>query len=136
LEVGTGSGYATAVLSRLVREVVSVERFKSLAAEAAGRLQHAGVTNVKVIWGDGLNLAPGTGPFDRILLNGSLAEIPVSVLRLLAQDGVLLMGRPDPVSRTRQDLVAVERGADGGLVETRIASCRMQPLMPGVAQGL
>ncbi len=74
LEIGTGSGYQAAVLSRLAREVVTIERYRTLADAARGRLKTLGYTNVDVIAGDGLAGAPDRAPFERILVTAAAEE--------------------------------------------------------------
>jgi len=101
LEIGTGSGYATALLARLAREVISIERFQSLAIEAGARLEQLGVDNAGVTWGDGAAIGPAAGPFDRIIVQGSLNEIPAPLIAALAAEGVLVTARPDPSAPAR-----------------------------------
>ena len=98
LEIGTGSGYATALLARLAREVLSIERFKSLAIEAEARLARLAITNAGVAFGDGLAILPGIGPFDRVIVQGLLAEVPENLIAALGEDGLLVAARPDPTA--------------------------------------
>src|SRR5581483_2919591 len=91
LEIGTGSGYQAAVLSRLAREVVTVERYRTLANEARARFAALGYTNVEVIVGDGLAGAPGRGPFDRILVTAAAEAVPESLIEQLADGGILVL---------------------------------------------
>ncbi len=83
LEIGAGSGYATALIARIAREVVSIERFQSLAIEAAARLARLGFDRASVVWGDGLAVPPEAGPFDRIIVQGALLEAPANLVALL-----------------------------------------------------
>ena len=76
LEVGTGSGYQAAVLSRLAREVVTIERYRTLAEAAQRRLQGLGFHNVEVVLGDGLFGDPGRAPFDRIIVTAAAETVP------------------------------------------------------------
>ena len=71
LEVGTGSGYQAAVLSRLAREVVSIERYRTLAEQARERLAALGYDNVEVVIGDGFAGVPGKAPYDRIIVTAA-----------------------------------------------------------------
>ena len=134
LEIGTGSGYATAVLSEIVDEVVSIERFQTLAIAARLRLQRLGRTNATIIFADGLAISTEAGPFDRILVHGSLAEVPQRFVDLLAEGGRIVMGRQESGSSRRQMLILVRRAEDGSLVETEVCACRLQALLPGVAK--
>jgi protein-L-isoaspartate(D-aspartate) O-methyltransferase len=136
LEIGTGSGYATAVLSEIVDEVVSIERFQTLAIAARLRLQRLGKTNAAVIFADGLAISPEAGPFGRILVHGSLDEVPQRFVDLLAEDGRIVMARSDRGLSRRQVLIVVRRGEDSSLVETEVCTCRLQALLPGVAEVL
>ena len=68
LEIGGGSGYACAILARLARDIVSVERYRGLADQARAHLEALGIANVTVLWGDGRALPPDAGPFDRVVV--------------------------------------------------------------------
>src|SRR6478672_3456659 len=76
LEIGTGSGYQAAVLSRLVREVVSIERYRTLAELARKRLAALGYENVEVVVGDGLSGVPARAPYDRIIVTAAAESVP------------------------------------------------------------
>ena len=92
LEIGTGSGYVTAILATLTNHVTSIDRFHMLAAGAGTRLDALGLQNVEIVCGDGFPAAVAD-PFDRILVHLSLQEPPASLVALLASDGVLVYGR-------------------------------------------
>jgi protein-L-isoaspartate(D-aspartate) O-methyltransferase len=122
LEVGTGSGYAAAVLSRLCREVVTVERFPALAERARGLLGELGYSNVEVRSGDGCWGAPDRAPFDGISVAASAAdEPPLALLDQLAPGGVLAC----PVQRGGRELLL--RIRDGQ--EEVVAPVRFVPLV-------
>src|SRR3974390_3220217 len=91
LEVGTGSGYQAAILSRLAREVVSVERYRTLAEAARIRLATLGYTNVEVCVGDGLTGVPERAPFDRIMVTAAAESIPNELVTQLVEDGVMVL---------------------------------------------
>jgi protein-L-isoaspartate(D-aspartate) O-methyltransferase len=91
LEVGTGSGYAAAVLSMIVREVYTIERVESLAHTARRRLQELGYANVQVQHGDGSLGWPEHGPYDAIIVTAGGPDVPRSLLRQLAVGGRLVM---------------------------------------------
>ena len=91
LEVGTGSGYQTAVLSRLVRQVVSVERFRTLADQARARLKSLGYDTVEIVVGDGLAGLAEHAPYDRILVTAAAERIPETLTDQLAEGGVMLL---------------------------------------------
>lgn len=133
LEIGTGSGYVTALLQRLGAVVVTVERFATLARAAEEHLKVAGATEgVRIETGDGL--APRARErFDRILLNGSVPSMPEIFAPLLGPGGRL-------VGALAQDgaprLLRFDKGQDGEMREDLGTSLRIAPLLPGVAQTL
>ena len=90
LEVGTGSGYATAVLASLSKRVISIERDAELALSAKSNLQKASIGNAEVRVGDGTQGSPAEGPFDAIILQGSVPEIPQQLLDQLQINGRLI----------------------------------------------
>ena len=91
LEIGTGSGYQAAILSRLAREVVSVERYRTLADAARERLKTLGYANVTVVAGDGFAGLPERAPFDRIIVTAAAEEVPAALVDQLAEGGKLVM---------------------------------------------
>lgn len=136
LEIGTGSGYAAALLARLAREVLSIERFQSLAIEAGDRLARLSITNAAVVFGDGLMIAARMGPFDRIIVQGFLAEVPQNLLDAVGGDGVLVAARPDGNKAGRQHIARITRNGEDSILESPICPCRMQALLPGEALAL
>jgi len=115
LELGTGSGYQTAVLARLARHVYSVERLRPIAEQARRNLRRLGVVNVSLKIDDGTLGWEDRGPFDRILVTAGGPELPAALLAQLAAGGKLLI----PVGGAdRQRLVSVRRRADGSLSES------------------
>ncbi len=133
LEVGTGSGYVSAVLGRLGREVLSVERFRTLALAAAERVASLGLPQVRIATGDGLAIGREFGPFDRVLLNGTVETLPSGLLASLATGGRLVGAR---LAQGQARLVRVERTGEGTLIEERGGPLRLPPLVPGAAQAL
>ena len=125
LDVGTGSGYQTAVLAELAAEVVSIERIPELAEEARARLREAGYSGVEVRVGDGSLGVPGLAPFDAIAVAAAAPGVPHALYEQLADGGRLVVPRG---SRRGQDLVLVERTPDGP-VERSSISCRFVPLL-------
>jgi protein-L-isoaspartate(D-aspartate) O-methyltransferase len=136
LEIGTGSGYSTALLARLAREVLSIERFKSLAIEAEVRLARLAITNAGVVFGDGLAILPKIGPFDRVIVQGLLAEVPDNLIAALREDGLLVAARPDPKTVSRQHIAQLARNGAGGIDETPVCPSRLQALLRGEALAL
>lgn len=126
LEVGTGSGYGAAVLSRLCAEVITIERFPSLAAAARERLAELGYGNVEVRHGDGRLGAPDRAPFEGISVTATAVDGPPPALPgQLAPGGTLVC----PVERDGRELLL--RVRDG--VEEPLASVRFVPLIAGEA---
>jgi protein-L-isoaspartate(D-aspartate) O-methyltransferase len=111
LEVGTGSGYQAAVLSRLVAHVYSIEIIEPLATRAAERLKALGYHNITVRQGDGYKGWPERGPFDAIVVTAAASHIPAPLIDQLKPGGRLVI----PVGETfaAQDLMLVEKGRDG-----------------------
>ncbi|MFT3725189.1 MAG: protein-L-isoaspartate(D-aspartate) O-methyltransferase [Hyphomonadaceae bacterium] len=134
LEVGTGTGYAAAVMSRLARRVYSVDRYRTLVERARQTLDVLGVSSrVEVRMSDGLLGWPEAAPFDRILLMGSVQALPDELARQLAPGGVAVL----PVERGGQSLVIrLEKPADGAMQESVVGKGRFAPLEPGVARQL
>jgi len=129
LEIGTGSGYQTAVLAELAREVVSVERYASLANEARRRLGQCSYTNVQVLQALADRLGwPEGAPYDAILVTAGAPHIPLDLLRQLGAGGRLVI----PVgSRYEQTLTRVIK-SDHGLTVNNLGGCRFVPLVgPG-----
>jgi protein-L-isoaspartate(D-aspartate) O-methyltransferase len=133
LEVGTGSGYQAAILSRLAREVVTVERYRTLAETARARLAALGMTNVEVLIEDGLAGAAERGPYDRIIVTAAAEEIPEALVASLAEGGVMIL--PLGPHGGAQDLVKLTKTKDGVAREDLIG-VRFVPLLPGKAREL
>ena len=133
LEVGTGSGYQAAVLSRLVREVVSIERYRTLAEAADNRLHTLGYNNVAVVVGDGLAGVPQRAPYDRIMVTAAAEHVPEALVEQLADGGLMLLPL-GPRSGT-QEIVKLTK-SDKGLTQERLIGVRFVPLLPGQAREL
>jgi protein-L-isoaspartate(D-aspartate) O-methyltransferase len=133
LEIGTGSGYQTAVLSRLCRFVYSVERYRTLMGEAEARLKQLGVTNVFTRFGDGGEGWPEQAPFDRILVTAAAPGEPKTLLSQLKPNGILVapVGK-GPVQQLKR---YIADGKGGFQVET-LCDVRFVPLLDGVAREL
>ena len=131
LEIGTGSGYQCAVLSRLARFVYSVERYKSLLKEAEGKLKALGVDNVFTRHGDGGEGWPEQAPFDRIMVTAASPHEPKDLLRQLKPGGVLVA----PVGRgSVQMLNRYTADEDGAFSRESLLEVRFVPLVEGVAK--
>ncbi|HSS47316.1 MAG TPA: protein-L-isoaspartate(D-aspartate) O-methyltransferase [Thermoanaerobaculia bacterium] len=127
LEIGAGSGYAAAVLSRLGREVYAVERHELLVREARERLARLGYANVWFLHGDGTLGWSEHAPYDAIGVAAGGPEVPPALLDQLAEGGRLVIPiGPDP---RNQELVRVRRRAEGGNRREFLGSVRFVPLI-------
>ena len=133
LEVGTGSGYQAAVLSRLVREVVSIERYRTLAEQARARLQALGYDNVEVVTGDGFAGVPAKAPYDRIVVTAAAEHLPQTLMDQLADDGVMVL--PVGPHGGSQHIIKLTK-SQTGITRENLIAVRFVPLLPGKAQEL
>jgi protein-L-isoaspartate(D-aspartate) O-methyltransferase len=133
LEIGTGSGYQAAVLSRLAREVVSVERYRTLARKARERLLALGYENVEVLVGDGLAGAADRGPFDRILVTAATETVPQALLDQLVDGGIMVL--PLGPRHGAQHIVKLTK-LQTGVERKDLIAVRFVPLLPGTASEL
>jgi protein-L-isoaspartate(D-aspartate) O-methyltransferase len=133
LEVGTGSGYQAAVLSRLAREVVTLERYRTLADTARGRLRALGYDNITVLLGDGLSGEPFRAPYDRILVTAAAETVPPALTEQLAEDGIMIL--PLGPHGGSQELVKLTKSKDG-ITRDSLLAVRFVPLLPGQAREL
>ena len=131
LEIGTGSGYGAAVLSRIVREVYTVERHASLAAAARQQLDELGYRNVVVRHGDGTLGDPEHAPFDGIVVTAAGREVPKPLLEQLAIGGrmVIPVGEEGSVQRLRR----ITRTAQDDYTDEDLGEVRFVPLVSGSA---
>jgi protein-L-isoaspartate(D-aspartate) O-methyltransferase len=134
LEIGTGSGYQAAVLSRLAREVVSIERYRTLADAAREKLKALGYGNVTIRVGDGMAGAPDLAPFDRIMVTAAAEDIPQALLAQLAEDGKMVL--PVGPRHDAQYLVKLTKRLGGGLTREELIAVRFVPLLSGQAREL
>ena len=131
LEIGTGSGYQCAVLSKLARFVYSVERYKSLLKEAEGKLKALGVDNVFTRHGDGGLGWADQAPFDRIIVTAAAQNEPTELLKQLKPGGILVC----PVGKTTvQILNRYVAESDGTFSRESLMDVRFVPLVEGVAR--
>jgi protein-L-isoaspartate(D-aspartate) O-methyltransferase len=133
LEVGTGSGYQAAVLSRLAREVVSIERYRTLAEQARGRLAALGYNNVEVAVGDGFAGVPAKAPFDRIIVTAAAEREPPTLVDQLSEGGIMVL--PIGPHHGAQHIIKLTKSQTGVVRETLIP-VRFVPLLPGQAKEL
>ena len=127
LEVGSGSGYAAAIISRIASRVIGVERQHELVEVSRERLRRLGYENIEIVEGDGTRGWRDGAPYDAILAAASGNHVPESLLSQLAPCGrlVIPLGRPGAVQR----LVKVTRQEDGILVQEDLGAVRFVPLI-------
>lgn len=125
LEVGSGSGYSAAVLSRLAVEVIGIERYESLAADARHVLSRLSIGNVELLVGDGSRGLPGRAPFDAIAIHATAPAPPRTLLGQLADGGRLVV----PVVADSADLLTVFEHRGDELRREEIGPCRFVPLI-------
>lgn len=131
LEIGTGSGYQTAVLAELAARVISIERHPELAARAAALLAELGYSNVHFLVYDGCLGCPEFAPFPRILVAAATPQVPPALCEQLAEGGILVI----PVGgRDGQVLEAIHR-VGGKLHSEHLSACRFVPLIGSSAGG-
>jgi len=126
-EVGTGSGYQAAILSRLVKDVYSVEIHKPLSERATKVLKEVGYTNVHTRWGDGYAGWPEAAPFDAIIVSAGAPTLPDALRRQLVDGGRLVL--PVGADRHGQDLVRVTRRGADRFDEETLCAVRFVPLI-------
>ncbi len=133
LEIGTGSGYQAAVISRIASQVVSVERYRTLAEHARKAFDRIGYTNIDVVVGDGFEGARHFAPFDRIIVTAAAEEVPQPLMDQLGEGGILVLplgphAGPQQIVRLRKTGEAVTR--------EELLAVRFVPLLPGQAKEL
>jgi protein-L-isoaspartate(D-aspartate) O-methyltransferase len=133
LEIGTGSGYQAAVLSKLCASVLTVERFRTLADKARDRLEKLNCFNVEVMLGDGYAVPPGAGQFDRIIVTAAMEDVPQNLLDRLEPEGILIA--PVGPNHGVQTLVRVTRTGEN-FARKELVDVRFVPAIPGIAREL
>jgi len=125
LEIGTGSGYQSAVLSKLAAEVYSVERIEPLALSAQSVLKELGCTNVHIVVSDGTLGLPGQAPFDGIIVTAGAPEIPRGYMQQLKTGGRLVIPVGSKFSQTLYRVIKTPEGADS----SQSTTCVFVPLV-------
>jgi protein-L-isoaspartate(D-aspartate) O-methyltransferase len=133
LEIGTGSGYQAAILSKLCRQVLTIERFRALADSARTRLEKLHCDNVEVMLGDGFDIPAGAGQFDRVIVTAAMEQIPDGLSGRLEPGGILIAPvGPHQGVQTLVRLVRTEAGFD----RKELVDVRFVPALPGIAREL
>ena len=133
LEIGTGSGYQAAILSRLCGHVLTIERYRTLADQARARLARLGCDNVEVVLGDGFEVPADSGNFDRIIVTAAMEQIPDALTLRLESDGILI-APVGPLHGT-QTLIRLVR-TEAGFERKELVDVRFVPALPGIAREL
>ncbi len=128
LEIGTGCGYQAAVLSRVAREVYSLERLAGLLSKARVRLRDLGLRNIKLKHGDGHAGLKEQGPFDAIVMAAAATHLPETLVAQLVEGGRLVL----PLGTREQRLVLVERNAEG-FAQTLLDAVKFVPMIAGMS---
>jgi protein-L-isoaspartate(D-aspartate) O-methyltransferase len=127
LEVGSGSGYAAAVISRIAAKVIGIERQHDLVEVSRDRLRRLGFDNVEIVEGDGTRGCPQYAPFDAIVAAASGSHVPKAFVDQLADGGCIVMPVGDP--GWIQELVKVTKRADGSVERQNLGGVRFVPLI-------
>jgi protein-L-isoaspartate(D-aspartate) O-methyltransferase len=133
LEIGTGSGYQAAILSRLCKHVLTIERYRTLADSARKRLEKLGYYNIEVMFGDGFDVPAGAGDFDRIIVTAAMEQIPEKLTQRLEVGGILIA--PVGPHHGTQTLVRITR-TETGFDRKELVDVRFVPALPGIAREL
>ena len=128
LEIGTGSGYQTAILARLCRRIYTVERHRTLSIEAAKKFHQLTIHNVSTKVGDGYSGWPAQAPFQRILITAAAAEPPPILLEQLGDGGVMVI--PIGSADSEQTLYRLQREGEK-IIKNFLADVRFVPLVKG-----
>jgi protein-L-isoaspartate(D-aspartate) O-methyltransferase len=131
LEIGTGSGYQTAILSHLCRRVYTIERYRTLAQEAEARFKQLKLSNITQLVADGSKGWPKQAPFERIMVTAAASQLPQTLLGQLAVSGVMIV--PLEEKPGKQDLYRIVRTGTG-LDSEYLLPVRFVPLIEGVAK--
>lgn len=125
LEVGTGTGYQAAVLSRLARQVYTIERHASLADSAREIVRRLGYENLEVVVGDGTRGLPEHAPYDRILVAAAAPSVPRPLIEQMQEGGRMII----PVGRSDIQVLQLVRKRQGEIFTSRLEGCRFVPLI-------
>ena len=129
LEIGTGSGYQTAILSSLCKRVYTIERFRTLADTAGERLKALNIRNVTQKIGDGVQGWPQLAPFDRVIVTAAANAVPKSLVEQMVVGGIMIL--PIEERAGKQDLYRITR-TDAGFERQHLLPVRFVPLVEGL----
>ena len=127
LEIGCGSGYQSAILSKLIRRVFAVERIKNLVNKAKERFKKLNIYNVNLKYDDGLNGWSNYAPFDRILFSATMDKIPDSLLNQLAENGILVA----PILKNNKEIITQFKKVNNRIIIKEIEEAKFVPIKKG-----
>jgi len=136
LEIGTGSGYQTAILSKLCRRVYTIERYRTLSVQAQAKFEVLALRNITTLVGDGYKGWPQQAPFDHIIVTAAAPDVPQTLADQLSETGIMIIPVDDissGPSRGNQLLLKVERDGDS-FKETTLMAVRFVPMVSGIAK--
>lgn len=131
LEIGTGSGYQAAILSKLFRRVYSIERFRSLQIQAIEIFEKLKLTNITTKLGDGYKGWPEQAPFSHIIVTAAAADVPSALVDQLADNGVMII--PVGPDQADQSILRITKDHHGMVAEEELIPVRFVPLLQGLA---
>ncbi len=135
-EIGTGTGYCTALLAQFAKEVMSVERFQTLAVEASARVRAFGLPHVEILWADGFEQHSNGRRFDKVIAHGIVAPPARAFLDLLAPEGAMVAALAEP-GRAEHRIVRLTLDAEGPVRMTDCGRARgLRPLERGLSRAL
>lgn len=133
LEIGTGSGYQSAILSRLARRVYTIDRYRTLTHDADKRFAELRIANITSMTADGALGWPAQAPFDRIVVTAAAADVPQALVDQLGDDGIMII--PVGPQNGEQELLKIEKFGER-TVTKNLMTVRFVPLLPGKAASL
>lgn len=136
LEIGTGSGYQSAVLSRLCRRLYTLERYRTLLREAEARFARMGLTNITSKAGDGTKGWPEQAPFDRIIVTAAAPDVPMTLVEQLRTGGIAIVPIDVPVKDGGGQILVKLTKTEDGYTREDLIPVRFVPLVDGIAREL
>jgi len=127
LEIGCGSGYQSAILSKLIRRVFAIERINNLVKQAKERFKKLGIYNVNLKYDDGLNGWKNFAPFDRILFSATATHIPQQLFEQLSEGGILLA----PIQKKDKEIITQFKKIDNKIIKKEIQEAKFVPIKKG-----
>ena len=127
LEIGCGSGYQSAILSKLIRRVFAIERIGNLVDEAKNRFKKLNIRNINLKYDDGLNGWKNFAPFDRILFSATAVEIPQTLFNQLNNGGILLA----PIMKNEKEIITQFKKVGNTIIKKEIEEAKFVPIKKG-----